>query len=143
VQAIGYPFYNVVHCVNWLCNAMNERFPDLKVLWMEGGLAWVLWVIQRIDSEYRMRSSEVPGLRKLPSEYMRDMYYTSQPLEAGDSHLLKMTMKAIDAGNQVLYASNYPLPDMDVPSVIWDLDFLDEQQKRNILGENARKLFKL
>jgi len=71
------------------------------------------------------------------------MYYTSQPLEAGDSHLLKMTMKAIDAGNQVLYASNYPLPDMDVPSVIWDLDFLDEQQKRNILGENARKLFKL
>jgi uncharacterized protein len=32
---------------------------------------------------------------------------------------------------------------MDVPSVIWDLDFLDEQQKRNILGENARKLFKL
>ena len=55
VQAIGYPFYNIVHCVNWLCNAMNERFPDLDVLWMEGGLAWVLWVNQRIDSEYRMR----------------------------------------------------------------------------------------
>ena len=134
VQSIGYPFYNVVHCVNWLCNAMNERFP---------GLAWVTWVIQRIDSEYRMRSSEVPGLKKLPSEYMRDMYFTSQPLEAGDSHLLQMTMKSIDAGNQVIYASNYPLPDMDVPSVIWDLDFLDEQQKRNILGETARKLFKL
>jgi len=113
------------------------------VLWMEGGLAWVLWVMQRIDSEYRMRSSEVPGLKKLPSHYMRDMYYTSQPLEAGDSHLLQMTMKSIDAGNQVIYASNYPLPDMDVPSVIWDLDFLDEQQKRNILGETARKLFKL
>ncbi|MEL0113839.1 MAG: hypothetical protein VW835_19065, partial [Rickettsiales bacterium] len=25
VQAIGYPFYNVVHCVNWLCNGMQER----------------------------------------------------------------------------------------------------------------------
>ena len=143
VQAIGYPFYNVVHCVNWLCNAMNERFPELDVLWMEGGLAWVLWVNQRIDSEYRMRSSEVPGLRKLPSEYLRDMYYTSQPLEAGDTYLLEQTMRAIDAGNQVIYASNYPLPDMDVPSVIWDLEFLDDQQKRNILGENARKLFRL
>ena len=74
---------------------------------------------------------------------MRDMYFTSQPLENGDGYLLEMTMKAIDAGNQVIYASNCPLPDMDVPSVIWDLDFLDEQQKRNILGENARKLFKL
>ena len=143
VQAIGYPFYNVVHCVNWLCNGMNERFPELNVLWMEGGLAWVLWVMQRIDSEYRMRSSECPGLRKLPSHYMRDMYYTSQPLENGDPYLLESTLKAMDAGNTVLYASNYPLPDMDVPSVIWDLDFLTEQEKRNILGENARKLFKL
>lgn len=143
VQAIGYPFYNVVHCVNWLCNGMNERFPGLNVLWMEGGLAWVLWVMQRIDSEYRMRSSEVPGLKKLPSHYMRDMYYTSQPLEAGDDYLLEMTLKAVDAGEQVLYASNYPLPDMDVPSVIWDLDCLDEQAKRNILGETARKLFRL
>lgn len=143
VQAIGYPFYNVVHCVNWLCNGMNERFPELDVLWMEGGLAWVLWVMQRIDSEYRMRSSEVPGLKKLPSHYMRDMYYTSQPLETGDTQLLKATLKAMDAGDTVIYASNYPQSDMDVPSVIWDLDFLDEQEKRNILGETARKLFKL
>ena len=143
VQAIGYPFYNVVHCVNWLCNGMNERFPELDVLWMEGGLAWVPWVMQRIDSEYRMRSSEVPGLRKLPSGYMRDMYYTSQPLEAGEPYLLEQTLKAVDAGSRVLYASNYPLSDMDVPSVIWDLDCLDEQAKRNILGETARRLFRL
>ena len=143
VQAIGYPFYNVVHCVNWLCNGMNERFPELDVLWMEGGLAWVPWVMQRIDSEYRMRSAEVPGLRKLPSHYMRDMYYTSQPLEAGDGYLLEQTLKAVDAENRLLYASNYPLPDMDVPSVIWDLGCLDEQAKRNILGENARRLFGL
>jgi len=30
-----------------------------------------------------------------------------------------------------------------VPSVIWDLPFLDEKQKKNILGENARKLYNL
>lgn len=143
VQAIGYPFYNVVHCVNWLCNGMNERFPELDVLWMEGGLAWVPWVMQRIDSEYRMRSSEVPGLRKLPSHYMRDMHYTSQPLETGDGYLLERTLQAVDAPNRLLYASNYPLSDMDVPSVIWDLDCLDEPAKRNILGGNARRLFRL
>jgi hypothetical protein len=32
---------------------------------------------------------------------------------------------------------------MDLPSTIYDLPFLSEQAKRNILGENARKLFKL
>jgi len=32
---------------------------------------------------------------------------------------------------------------MDLPSTIYDLPFLSEQSKRNILGENARKLFNL
>jgi hypothetical protein len=32
---------------------------------------------------------------------------------------------------------------MDLPSVIHDLPFLDMQAKRNILGGNAQKLFKL
>ena len=32
---------------------------------------------------------------------------------------------------------------MDLPSVIYDLPFLDERQKRNILGENSRRLYNL
>jgi hypothetical protein len=32
---------------------------------------------------------------------------------------------------------------MDLPSTIYDLPFLSPQAKKNILGENARKLFKL
>ena len=32
---------------------------------------------------------------------------------------------------------------MDLPSTIYDLPFLSQQAKRNILGESARKLFKL
>ena len=49
----------------------------------------------------------------------------------------------INAETQLLYASDYPHWDMDLPSVIHDLPFLSPQAKRNILGENARKLFKL
>jgi len=32
---------------------------------------------------------------------------------------------------------------MDLPSTIYDLPFLNLQAKKNILGETARKLFKL
>jgi predicted TIM-barrel fold metal-dependent hydrolase len=49
----------------------------------------------------------------------------------------------IAAETQLLYSSDYPHWDMDLPSTIYDLKFLNEQSKRNILGENARKLFKL
>src|SRR5262249_8952842 len=49
----------------------------------------------------------------------------------------------INAETQLLYASDYPHWDFDVPSRIWDLPFLSEKAKHNILGGNAARLFKL
>ena len=49
----------------------------------------------------------------------------------------------INAETQLLYSSDYPHWDMDLPSTIYDLPFLTEQAKRNILGGNAQRLFKL
>jgi uncharacterized protein len=42
-----------------------------------------------------------------------------------------------------MYASDYPHWDMDLPSTIYDLPFLSEQAKRNILGGNAKRVFNL
>ena len=91
-----------------------------------------------------MRSSEIPGLKKLPSEYMGDMFYTSQPMEMpNDLSFLESTFKMINAETQLLYASDYPHWDADMPCTIYDLPFLDEKAKRNILGGNAIKIFDL
>ena len=66
----------------------------------------------------------------------------TEPMEMPDDmDVLEMTFKMINAESQLLWSSDYPHWDMDVPSIIWDLPFLDEKAKRNILGENARKLF--
>ncbi|MBT6284166.1 MAG: amidohydrolase family protein, partial [Rhodospirillaceae bacterium] len=132
VHALGFTWYNVVHCTNWVLNGMNERFPNLPVIWIESGISWIPFLMQRLDTQYRMRSSECPLLRKLPSDYMRDMYYTTQPMEMPDDmDLLEGTFKAMNAETQLLWASDYPHWDMDIPSVIWDLPFIDEKAKRN------------
>lgn len=143
-HALGFTFFNSVHCANWIVNGLPERFPKLKVIWIESGLAWVPWLMQRLDNDYRMRTSEAPALKKLPSDYMRDMYYTSQPMEmVNNKKALELTFEMINAETQLLYSSDYPHWDMDLPSTIWDLDFLTEQGKRNILGENAMRVFNL
>jgi uncharacterized protein len=49
----------------------------------------------------------------------------------------------INAETQLLYSSDYPHWDMDLPSTIYDLPFLNVEAKRRILGENARRLFNL
>ena len=91
---------------------------------MESGLAWVPFMMQRLDSEYMMRSSEAPMLRRRPSEYIRDMYFTSQPLETSNLKLTQATMEAIKADTQLLFASDWPHWDFDLPTTITDLPFL-------------------
>src|SRR3546814_2739337 len=90
-----------------------------------------------------MRTSEAPLLKRMPSDYMREMYYTSQPMEHTSDRLLSATMDAIKADTQLLYASDWPHWDFDLPGRIWDLPFLDEPAKRNILGLNAARIFNL
>jgi predicted TIM-barrel fold metal-dependent hydrolase len=143
MHSISFVYYNIIHLTNWIINGLPERFPKLKVLWIESGLAWVPFLMQRLDSEYMMRSSEAPLLKRRPSEYIQDMYFTSQPLERSNMDLTEATFKAIKAETQLLFASDWPHWDFDLPSSITTLPFLDEQAKRNILGFNAAKLFKL
>jgi uncharacterized protein len=141
MHAISFCYFNMIHLTNWVINGIPERFPNLKVIWVESGLAWVPFLMQRLDSEYMMRSSEAPMLRRRPSEYIRDMYFTSQPLETSDLKLTQATMEAINAETQLLFASDWPHWDFDLPRSITSLPFLSEQAKRNILGLNAARLF--
>jgi predicted TIM-barrel fold metal-dependent hydrolase len=100
--------------------------------------------MQRLDNEYMMRSSDAPLLKRLPSDYMREMYYTSQPMElVNNQAALKVTFEMMKADSQLLFSSDYPHWDMDLPSTIYDLPFLDEKAKRGILGGNAQTLFNL
>jgi uncharacterized protein len=82
-------------------------------------------------------------LKRPPSDYMRDMNYTSQPLERSNRDLLEATMKAMNAPTQLMFASDWPHWDFDPPSSITTLPFLCEEAKRNILGLNAARAFNL
>ena len=144
VHALGFPYYNILHMTNLVINGIFERFPKLKTMWIEGGIAWVPFLMQRLDNEYMMRQSEAPLLKRLPSEYMAEQYYATQPLELTKNRkLLEATFDAINAETNLCFSTDYPHWDFDLPSTIYDLPFLSEEAKRNILGGNAAKLFGL
>jgi len=143
MHAISFVHYSLIHLTNWVINALPERFPKLKLVWVESGLAWIPFIMQRLDHEFMMRVCEAPNLKRLPSEYIREMYFTSQPLERSNMKLLEATFDAIKAGTQLLFASDWPHWDFDPPSSITTIPFLSEQEKRNILGLNAARLFNL
>jgi uncharacterized protein len=143
VHSMSFVTCNMTHMTNWIVNGLPERFPKLKLIWIESGLAWVPFMMQRLDHEYLMRQSDAPLLKRLPSEYIAEMYFTSQPLEVTMPHMLEATFKAVRAETQLMYSSDWPHWDFDVPARIAGLPFLSEPAKRNILGETAQKVFRL
>ena len=58
VHALGFMWFNMVHMTNWVINGMPERFPKLKVMWIESGLTWAYCLMQRLDHSYMMRTSD-------------------------------------------------------------------------------------
>src|SRR5262249_61390572 len=78
------------------------------------------------------------------TKYSRWMYSSSQPMKKPrDRSILEATFNMINAETQLLWSSDYPHWDFDLPSVIYDLPFLSETARRNILGGNAARLFGL
>jgi predicted TIM-barrel fold metal-dependent hydrolase len=74
---------------------------------------------------------------------MAEMYYTSQPMETTSLDALRVTFEMMNAESQLMYSSDYPHWDFDLPSVVYDLPFLSDQARQAILGGNAQRLFKL
>jgi uncharacterized protein len=142
VQALGVPHSNMIHMTNWLTNGMPERFPKLKLLWLESGVAWAHYLMQRLDNMYMARPADAPLLKEKPGHYMRRMFYCSQPLERPENQAaLEVAFDSIDAETQLVWGSNFPAHDFDVPATIFDLPFLSAEAKKAILGGNAMRLF--
>ena len=144
VHGLGFPFYNILHMTNWVTNGLGERFPKLPVIWIEGGLAWMPFLMQRLDHEYMLRAVGVSAAEEEAVRlHARHVLRLAADGDRGHARRSNARSEMINAETQLLYASDYPHWDFDLPSPIWDLPFLSEKAKHNILGGTAARLFKL
>lgn len=124
-----------------LVGGVLERFPELRVSFMEGGASWMPYWLERMDEHYERFRWEAPWLRMLPSEYFRRQCVVGCELhEKG----LPYVVQSLGA-DHVAYSSDYPHSDHDFPSVpcILDRTDLSAEAKRLILGTNAARLLNL
>ncbi|TNJ61597.1 amidohydrolase [Paenibacillus hemerocallicola] len=126
-----------------ICEGVFEKFPKLKFVLLEGGIAWLPGLMWQMDKAYKQLRATMPWLKRLPSEYIRDhCYLSTQPIEEPDDPKQLMTIfDMIDAENFLMFSTDYPHWDNDMPTEI--LKKLRPEHKQKIYYDNAKKLYNL
>ena len=130
--------------ISLVCEGVFERFPGLRVVFMEGGFAWLPSLMWRLDKHWKRLREEVPFLERPPSEYIREHFWvTTQPMEEPPErkHLLQV-IEHLDSDDKVMFATDYPHWDYDDPEKAFPIR-LEPALKRKIFSENARSLYRL
>jgi len=131
------------HLISLVTEGVFERFPTLRMVFVEGGVAWLAPLLWRLDSYWKSLRTEVPWVRRLPSEYVADhVRLGTQPLERPDNdrHLLEL-FEMMDAERVLMFSSDYPHWDFDSPERAFPR--LAPATREAIFEGNARRLYHL
>ena len=121
-----------------------EKFPELRIAFLEAGITWVPYWMDRMDEEFEFRGKlEAPLLKMEPSQYIKgdNVFVTCEPEE----QLLPEAARLIGE-NSILYASDFPHWDGSYPQSLFELEAredLSDELKRQILIDNPKRLYRL
>jgi uncharacterized protein len=120
-----------------------ERIPELRVVLVEGGFAWLPSLSWRLDKHFRRLREEVPHLKRLPSEYIREhVWVTTQPIEEPERpDDLLATIEWI-GWDRVMFSTDYPHWDQDDPRHAFKVR-LPEHGRQRIFRDNAMAFYGL
>lgn len=151
---VGYPSYYIeyraartqsfmAHMTSLICEGVFEIFPDLQVVFIEGGVFWVAPFLWRLDQDWRALREQTPWVKRKPSEYFQtNIYIGSQPIEqTPNRQSFDVMMQEIYAKDRLLFCSDYPHWDFDSPKLVFPK--MDKELTHNIMYNNAAKLYKL
>ncbi len=120
-----------------------EELPELKVILIESGFAWVAPFCWRLDNQWRRYRDEVPHLKRPPSEYVRQhVWYTTQPIDEPERSRDLLTVLEWVGIDRLMFSTDYPHWDFDDPYHVFNVG-ISEQQKQSIFRGNAKAMYGL
>ena len=144
VHTISHSFAQMMQMTSIILRGVMEKYPRLRIAFMEAGCSWAPYWMGRLDEEWEKRGrAEAPLCKKRPSEYVKggQVYLHAEDYEP----LVGATARLL--GPEVLYyASDWPHWDTEFPENIDRLgnrEDIGPEDKRWLLAETAKRLYKL
>jgi len=107
VHTLAHPFSQMIQMTSVIMSGVLDRFPRLRIAFLEAGIGWVPFLAGRMDRSFRARKRPdyVGGVKELPSSYLAQgrVYFTIDPGEPAIAPAIEML------GDGVLFfASDFP-----------------------------------
>ena len=140
---IAHPLEQQMACMDMTCGGVLEKYPRLRVAFLEAGGGWIGYWLARLDEFAEKIGHMLPPLTLNPSDYFRRQCFVScEP----DDVALK-TVTALGLEDILMWASDYPHFDCTFPGVVEELQEacveLPEDVQDKIMGENAARCYGL
>ena len=74
-NTLSFPMANMLACADMIYGGVMERFPKLKVAFLEGNCSWIPWLLWRMG-EY----AELTGMAEHPGNETRTAGIFSAPV---------------------------------------------------------------
>jgi uncharacterized protein len=142
-HALSHPVGHMMAVTCFTVGGILARHPMLRVGFMEGGIGWVPFWLERLDEHYELLPDQAPDIDRPPSEY----FLSGRCFVSGDSD--ERAVAAVEREFRpglVCYASDYFHWDCKFPDtarIVIERTDLDPDARRRILAGNASALYGL
>jgi predicted TIM-barrel fold metal-dependent hydrolase len=118
-QVISNPFDVMSSLCFLTAGGVCERFPGLKLIFLEANGGWLVPWLERLDHHATKFSWDVPWLKMLPSEYFRRQCWIS--FDPDESMMATTARSPLVGAERIVWASDYPHADAKFPGVTKEL----------------------
>src|SRR4029077_14446866 len=104
-HCLEHPFGQMLQLTNMMFQGVFDQFPRLRVAFLEAGVGWVPFMLDRLDEEYERKGRWAPRLRKRPGEYVANgnIYFSIEVEERA----LPLAIECLGP-DVLLWASDFP-----------------------------------
>lgn len=131
---------------NLIVSGIFDRHPDVQMVSVESGCGWIPFILEALDYEMTENApDETKRMAKLPSEYFRSNLYATFWFENNRNKLGDL-VEAVGE-DRILFETDFPHPTCLYPGPLESVDAkmrtLDPTVRAKIMGENARRLYRV
>jgi uncharacterized protein len=142
IHAITHPV-GAMHAVyDFTVGGILHRFPELRVGFMEAGIGWLPFWLDRLDEHWERMPEQAPAIDRQPSHYFRGRcFLTTEPVDRTLSWVTQAEGPSV-----ICYASDYYHWDSVFPDsvkLLAERSGLEPHAHERLFAANAARLYRL